>query len=117
MEYNLSPDRVQLLKDSFIEFSFEDKLPNKDFFDSIQKPEELHFIADFYNWDDGPEVLTWIIDSDLCDEGTAKMIFWKSEPQDYTPYEKAEEVEYDDGVFTLFEKNIGKLPKRFLQKS
>ncbi|MGN6211121.1 DUF4274 domain-containing protein [Parafilimonas sp.] len=36
---------------------------------------EYHYITSIYNWDDGTEVLSWIINSSLCDSATAKMIF------------------------------------------
>ena len=94
----LSKQRTDLLKNAFFEFSFveideenydgeyedEDVDPDREIFDSITDPAELHYIADIYNWDDGTILLNWIVDSPICDEATAKMIFWRAQPQDYT---------------------------------
>jgi len=118
MKYKIPIKRIELLRDNFFEFSFDDKEPDKDFFDSIKNSEELHFIADNYNWDDGAEVLNWIANSKLCDEGTAKLIFWRSEPQDYTSCEKAEDAEYmGEDIFLLLKKIIKNFNEDFYIKA
>src|SRR5204863_4528922 len=75
--------------------------PNKEFFDDISNPIEYHYIASIYNWDDGPKVLSWIINSSLCDKGTAKLIFWRSQPDYYTRFLNKEDAEWDGEVFQL----------------
>ncbi len=44
---------------------------------------DQYYLAQHYNWDDGIEVLKWIIESRKCDKGTASLIFWASEPDWY----------------------------------
>lgn len=105
MKELLSQERKLLLQDKFFEFSFDDKEPDKSFFETIDNPLEYHYIATVYNWDDGTEVLTWIVNSPLCDAGTAKMIFWRSQPSYYTRFSTKEEARFDSDVFELL-KNI-----------
>ncbi len=111
MKYKISPKRAEILDNNFFEFSFNDKTPDKKLFDSITEPAELHYIADKYNWDDGPEVLTWIINNPICDIGTAKLIFWRAQPDDYTYYSSEEES--SDGVYTLLQNIITNFEKGF----
>jgi len=111
MKYKISAKRAELLNSNFFEFSFTDKKPDKKLFDSITEPAELHYIAEIYNWDDGPELLTWIINSPICDIGTAKLIFWRAQPDDYTYYSSEEES--SDGVFTLLQTIISNFEKGF----
>jgi hypothetical protein len=58
-------------------------------------------IARNYNWDDGAEVLSWIINNPLCDKATAAMIFWHSQPDCYTCFNNAEEADWDAEVYSL----------------
>lgn len=51
-------------------------------FETINSFEQF-FLAEIYNWDDGTEVLNWIINSNKCDKGTASLIFWRSAPDFY----------------------------------
>ncbi len=111
MKYKISPKRAEILDNNFFEFSFNDKTPDKKLFDSITEPAELHYIADKYNWDDGPEVLAWIINNPICDIGTAKLIFWRAQPDDYTSYSSEEES--SDGVYTLLQNIITNFEKGF----
>ncbi len=106
MDYNVSEERQTLLQEKFFEFSFDEREPDKEFFDSITNPVELHLIAGNYNWDDGAEVLTWIIDSPLCDKATAAMTFWHSQPSYYTQFDNEEEASWAGDVYTLLRKII-----------
>ena len=48
---------------------------------AITNPEELHYLAKDYNFDDGFWALEQIINSPFCDIRTARMLFWLSNPQ------------------------------------
>ncbi|MDO5077072.1 DUF4274 domain-containing protein [Corynebacterium sp.] len=50
-------------------------------FAGITSPEELHYLAKDYNFDDGFWVLEQIINNPFCDIRTARMLFWLSEPE------------------------------------
>ena len=114
----ISNNRTQLLLENFYEFSFNDKSPNKKLYDSIHNPLELHFIADMYNWDDGTEVLSWIVNDKLCDEGTAKLIFWRAEPHDFTECETTEDAEYmGKDVFLLLKNILDNFKRGFYKQS
>jgi hypothetical protein len=60
--------------------------PDKNIFGKITSSEELHYIADRHNWDNGITVLKWIVVNELCSEATALMIFWRAQPFDYVEY-------------------------------
>ncbi|MBO2011415.1 DUF4274 domain-containing protein [Hymenobacter negativus] len=75
MAHAISQERANFLEANFFQFSFEEREPDRTLFDTITSPTELHYMAHIYNWDDGPEVLGWIIDSPYCDRGTSAMIF------------------------------------------
>jgi hypothetical protein len=64
----------------------ENEEPYQESFDKLTTPEELHYIANNHNWDNGITVLEWIVKSKLCSEATALMIFWRAQPYDYTEY-------------------------------
>lgn len=81
--YIVSKSRRAFLDQYFFQWSFgkpDGFLPSKEAFSSITHPAELHYIACVYNWDDGPEVLLWILDSPLCSRSTANLLFWRSLP-------------------------------------
>jgi hypothetical protein len=77
--------------------------PNKEIFDKLTTPEELHYIAENHNWDNGITVLKWIVDNKLCSEATALMIFWRAQPYDYVEYKyDAKSLKYaDTDIFDL----------------
>jgi hypothetical protein len=101
MDYTVSDERIALLQAHFFEFSFEGRAPDRAVFDAITNPVEYHLIAANYNWDDGPEVLTWIVTSPLCDRATAQLLFWRAQPAFYTQFTSAEEAEYEAEVYIL----------------
>jgi len=91
--YKISKARRASLDETFFQWSFgksDDFLPEKSSFESINHPAELHYIAYIYNWDDGPEVLLWILNSPLCSRATANLLFWRSLPSYF------EESNFDD---------------------
>ncbi len=60
----------------------------------IFSPEELHFMADGYNYDDGTFLLEQIIENPNCAIETAQMIYWLSAPDYY--YDEFGGPEYCD---------------------
>ena len=104
MAYSISQERADFLEENFFEFSFQEREPDRTLFNTITNPTELRYLAHIYNWDDGPEVLSWIINSEYCDRGTASMIFWRSQPDFYTEYNQESEMRLQDGVLPLLQK-------------
>ena len=75
--------RRVFLDEHFFQWSFGKPagfLPGREAFASISHPAELHYVAFTYNWDDGPDVLLWILNSPLCSRSTANLLFWRSLP-------------------------------------
>jgi hypothetical protein len=101
MDYTVSEERIALLQAHFFEFSFDGRAPDRMVFEAITNPVEYHLIAANYNWDDGPEVLTWIVTSSLCDRATAQLIFWRAQPSFYTRFTSVEAADYEAAVYTL----------------
>lgn len=98
-----------MIKKNFIEFSFDDEfenddetIPNFEKFKTLN-PAEQYYLAANYNWDDGPIVLKWIIDSPKCDKGTACMIFWHAEPDYYYDFTSDTIDEYEKDVWALLQ--------------
>lgn len=60
----------------------------------ILSSEELHFMADIHNYDDGTFLLEQIIENPNCAIETAQMIYWLSSPDYY--YDKFGGPEYCD---------------------
>jgi len=46
-------------------------------------PLELHAFANLFNWDQGSDLLLDIVRNPNCDFGTAKLIFWRAQPDYY----------------------------------
>lgn len=85
--YTLTQKQVDFIEENFFEYSFKaDKSPSKELFNKLSHPGELFYLVHIYNWDDGTEVLQWIIDSPLCSRATANLIFWRSQPDYYRRY-------------------------------
>ena len=102
--HSISQKRAEFLKENFLDLSFQDQKPDRAVFDSITDPAELHYLTDIHNWDDGVEVLSWIIDSPYCDWGTAALIFWRSQPDFYTEYAQESEMSLADGTLSLLKR-------------
>jgi len=101
MDYTVSEERIALLQEHFFEFSFEGRTPDRGVFDTITNPVEYHLIAANYNWDDGPEVLSWIATAPRCQQATAQLIFWRAQPSFYTEFTSADEADYEADVYSL----------------
>lgn len=108
------PSREKYIKENFFELSFEEKRPDFEKFKSLNSA-EMHYLVEIFNWDDGTEILNWIIDSDKCDSGTALMIFWRSSPDYYLGKDRIEE--YDNDIFKLLEKIIQRFKLKNFKKS
>ena len=68
------PNKEKFITENFIEFSFnneeENYLPNFNLFEKLNSADQ-YYLAENYNWDNGVEILKWIIESEKCDKGTA----------------------------------------------
>jgi hypothetical protein len=111
--YTLSQGQIDFIEENFFEFSFdnEDELPDKSLFDQLSHPAELFYLAHTYNWDDGIDVLQWVVDSPLCSVATASLIFWRSQPDYYRRYNLSGDTSValnDDEVLSLLHSIIKK---------
>lgn len=83
---------------------------------TLQTPEELHYTARSWNWDNGIKELREILSRSDCSLATALLIYWNAEPVDlFSAYENAEEASEEsktDGLaFELLaeiEEKVGK---------
>lgn len=112
----LFPNKAKKIQDKFFEFSFNDKEPKPEDYKLLDSSSAMHYLASIYNWDDGTEVLDWIISNPKCDKGTVVMIFWRAEPADYTIYQNEIEADYNAEVFLLLKKIIGNFETGFYKK-
>ena len=115
------PSKEKLIQENFLEYSFdedkvEDFIPDRKLFDKLNSAEQ-YYLAEHYNWDDGVEVLNWIIDSKKCDKGTAAMIFWKAEPDYYMERTLATIEDYERDVFELLQKILLKFKNSKFKRS
>lgn len=114
------PWRENFIKRNFIEFSFdnedEDFIPDYNLFQSLNSSEQ-YYLAQFYNWDDGATVLQWIVESSICDKGTALLIFWYSEPDFYLNHNEDTIPDYEKDVFNLLKKIVGRFNKNDFKSS
>ena len=116
MKY-ISTNKTEFIRENFFEQSFADRTPSFEKFKELTTSAQLHYLADIYNWDDGVEVLNWVVDSPLCDLGTAVMIFWRAEPSYYTKYSNAAEAEHDAEVLELLLKIVDNFKNKKYSKS
>ena len=110
------PNREEFIKENFFELSFKDEKPNFKKFKTLNST-ELHFLAEIYNWDDGTELLYWIIESEKCDKGTASLIFWRSVPDYYLGKNESEIKEYEKDTFNLINMIIKKFKSNSFTKA
>lgn len=118
--YYITKAKSEFIKTALYECSVKGTKPNLSDFDKLSSAPELHYLADLYNWDDGVEVLNWIIESPFCDLGTAKLIFWEADPIYYTRYATLEEAGLDLDTLALLFKiihyyNSGKFKKAIIK--
>lgn len=57
----------------------------------LTNPEEIHYLATQYNWDNGDELIYEIVNHPHCDKGTALMLYYLAEPLLY--YAKYKDIE------------------------
>ena len=114
------PYKEKFIRENFIEFSFnnedENYLPDFKLFEKLNSTDQ-YYLAENYNWDDGVEILKWIIDSEKCDKGTASLIFWTSEPDYYFEKSESEIPDYEKDTFLLLKKIVEKFNKKEFKKS
>lgn len=68
----------------------------------LKTSEELHYLADIANWDIHVSLLQWIAEQPLCSQATARMMFWRAQPNDFVCYDwDAETVNYGGDTFFL----------------
>jgi hypothetical protein len=93
--------------------------PNKEIFDTLTTSDELHYIVENHNWDNGITVLKWIIKSKLCSEATALMIFGLAQPHEYTKYnynsKNIKNIDMD--IFNLIKTIMENYKKGFYKKT
>ncbi|MGO4291732.1 DUF4274 domain-containing protein [Chitinophaga sp. RAB17] len=81
---SLSPTQKQFIDENFYEgFG---NLIRKEKFNQLTTPQELHYLAEQHNWDDGVDVLQWVVESEQCSEATALMLFWLAQPREFIKY-------------------------------
>lgn len=75
-------------------------------FAEITSKEELHHLAENTNWDGGYFALEQIISHPALDRGTALLLYWYGEPQYFTKYAKADDVEECNRENYIFVKKV-----------
>ena len=113
------PSKEKFIQENFIEFSFEKEdgyLPDFKLFEKLNSTDQ-YYLARNYNWDDGVEILKWIIESKKCDKGTASLIFWTSEPDYYFEKSESEISDYEKDTFLLLNRIVEKYNKKEFTKS
>lgn len=113
----LSQEKKQFIDDNFYE-GIGNKLSRAKF-DQLLTAEELHYLAEHHNWDDGTEVLQWIAEHEQCAEATALMLFWLAQPDEYLTYSLKTEFknEDDNRIFLLIKTILVSFQKGFYKKS
>ena len=104
----ITPAKEDLIQNDFIETSF----PNKELSRAKRNFKKLNtwdqfYLASIYNWDDGVEILNWIITSKKCAKATASLIFWSSDPDYYLNNKKQlrpEDEKVKDLLLNIIEK-------------
>lgn len=114
------PYKEKFIRENFIEFSpdsdNENYLPDFKLFEKLNSTDQ-YYLAENYNWDDGVEILKWIIESKKCDKGTASLIFWKSEPDYYFQKSESEISDYEKDTFLLLKRIVEKFSNNEFKKS
>lgn len=113
------PYKEKFIIENFIEFSFdsddENFLPDFKLFEKLNATDQ-YYLAENYNWDDGVEILKWIIESKKCDKGTASLI-WTSEPDYYFEKSESEISDYEKDTFLLLKRIVEKFNNKEFKKS
>jgi len=82
-------------------------------FKKFSTPEELHDIAGRCLY----EIQQWIVESNLCSEATALMIFWKACPVEFLEYSWNKKTGNDIDVFNIIRTVINNFEKGFYLKT
>lgn len=114
----LSEEKKQFIDDNFYETQ-EDKELDRQKFDLLTQSEELHYLADKHNWDDGVKVLQWIAESKNCSQATALQIFWLAQPQEFQAYKLTENLKDNDAdqIFNLIKTIYKNYQENFYQQA
>lgn len=88
---------------------------NREAFDKLQTPQELAYLAERHNWDNGVQLMLWIAQSPLCSRATAAEIFWLSQPQEYQQYKLGQKPKSSEKaqVFTLIQTVLQRFPQDY----
>lgn len=69
---------------------------------TLQNPLELHAVASNWNWDDGCELLTWIVCNPICEKGTALLLYWRAGPRWFYQFSNRDEIsKYELPIYDL----------------
>ncbi len=78
------------LADDYDEATFQDRWARE--FAALSSPEEMFLLASGSHPDQGPEEWRRVLDSPLCDMGTALLIFWLNDPAYHYEFASPEDV-------------------------
>ncbi|WP_282628404.1 DUF4274 domain-containing protein [Empedobacter sedimenti] len=114
----LTNSQIDFINEHFHENISENEL-NRAVFEQLKTPEELHYLAQQHNWDNGVKCLQWIVESPICSEATALELFWLAQPQDFqqTKLDKSLKDIYQNEIFTLIKTILEKYQQGFYQKT
>jgi len=103
----IAKSKTDFIHNTFIENPIEDEEEAFKCFKKLNSSAQLHYLADLYNWDEEKNVLEWIVDSPLCDYGTALLIFWRAQPDFYTQFANEAEAGYEKDTYNLLQRILG----------
>ncbi len=70
------------------------------FLNRVDDPEEIHLFAELWNWDAGTEPLEKLAARPACEVATAKLLFWRSQPQEHVGTDPTSKMQpYERGLF------------------
>lgn len=70
--------------------------------EKIKSAKALYTFADKFNWDEDKEYMFAVIDHEHCESATAKLVYWRSEPNYYQKFTDVEQVEeYHRDIYRL----------------
>jgi len=104
---NLSDEQKKRIE--YLLYEAEDEKQFLSEFSKLVTKEELHELAENINWDGGYFDLEQVIKHPVLDRGTALLLYWYGEPQYFTKYSKAEEVEECNRETYIFIKKLEKM--------
>ena len=104
----------------FIDAHFHENIAEQDLsrevFEQLRTPQELAYLAERHNWDNGVQRMLWIAQSPLCSRATAAEIFWLSQPQEYQQYKLGQKLKSAEKaqVFTLIQTVLQRFPQDYV---